>query len=188
MPERLPPEPGSSAAYVGLIQQLLPPGKAWLLTHQPLALSFVTGLSRELVRIHDFIADLVPDSDPATASGELLEAWERSVGLPEPGEEIAATDAERRLDVVARIASQNVRTEAEWVALAEAAGYTGASVTTRSVTRATCNSNCNAAIQGPYLSGYGFTLHMPGGTPNAQFEALCRRLVHAGVRIDFDYT
>jgi uncharacterized protein YmfQ (DUF2313 family) len=188
MPERTSPGTSSVAEYVALFQQLLPRGKAWLIQPGTRTARWLDGLMVEAVRVHDFLSNLVDDYDPSTASGELLEAWERSVGLPEPGEELAATTAERRLDVVARIAAANVRTEADWVALAEAAGYAGASVTQGSETMCTCDSLCTAYVQGEHMDAFSFTLNLPGGTPNAQFEALCRRIVHAGVHVYFDYS
>ncbi len=185
--ERTEPGTSSVAEYRGLVQALLPRGKAWILRPEGLAYRFVGGLAAELVRVHDWIVDLVAEMDPSTST-DLLAAWERSVGLPEDGEVIAATDAQRRLDVAAKIVARQVRTEADWIALATAAGYTGVTITQASDGMATCNSTCNAYVQGPYYDAFVFTINMPGGTPNTQFEALARRTAHAGVRVLFDYT
>jgi len=182
-------EPGTSSAteYRGLIQALLPRGKAWILRPEGLAYRFVTGLAAELVRVHDWTVDLIAEMDPTTST-DLLPAWERSVRLPEDGEQIAGTNAQRRLDIAAKIVARQIRTEADWVALAVAAGYAGAYVTQKSDSMCTCNSTCNAYVQGPYYDAFAFVLHMPGGTPNAQFEALCQRVKQSGVRVIFDYT
>lgn len=185
--ERTEPGTSSMTEYRGLIQALLPRGKAWVLRPEGLAYRFVTGVAVELVRVHDWLVDLIAEMDPTTST-DLLPAWERSVGLPEDGEVIAATDAQRRLDIAAKIIARQIRTEADWVALATAAGYTGVTVTQGSDSMCTCNSTCNAYVQGPYYDAYVFTIHMPGGTPNAQFEALCRRVKQSGVRVLFDYT
>ncbi len=185
--ERTEPGTSSAAEYRGLIQALLPRGKAWILRPEGLAYRFVTGLVVELVRVHDWVVDLVAEMDPTTST-DLLAAWERSVGLPEDGEVIAATDAQRRLDVAAKVIARQIRTEADWVALAVAAGYAGAYVTQGSDAMATCNSTCNAYVGGPYYDAFTFTLHMPGGVASPNFEALCRRTKQSGVRIAFDYT
>lgn len=185
--ERTEPGTGTTAQYRGLFQTLLPRGKAWVLRPEGLAYKFVTGLAVEAVRLHDWLVDLVAEMDPTTST-DLLPAWERTVGLPEDGEEIAATDAQRRLDIAAKIVARQIRTEADWVALAEAAGFAGAYVTQFSDGMCTCNSTCNAYVQGPYWDAFGFTLCLPGGTPNAQFEALCRRVAQAGVIVLFDYS
>lgn len=185
--ERTEPGPSSVAEYRGLLQALLPRGKAWVLRPEGLAYLFVSGAVVELVRAHDWLVDLIAEMDPS-ASTDLLPAWERSVGLPEDGEEIAATSAARRLDIVAKFLARRIRTEADWVALAEAAGFAGAYVTQASDSMCTCNSTCNAYVQGPYYDAFVFTLHMPGGAPNTAFETLCRRVKQAGVRVLFDYT
>jgi len=183
--ERTEPGTSSVAEYRDTFQQLLPPGKAWLLRGR--SALFVRGLVTEAVRVHDWLVDLIAEMDPSTST-DMLPAWERSVGLPEDGEEIAGTNAERRLDIVAKVRARQIRTEADWVELAEAAGYTSVTITQGSDTMATCNSTCNAYVQGPYYDAFTFTINMPGGTPNAQFEALCRRTAQAGVRVLFDYT
>ena len=183
--ERTEPATATAAQYVGTFQALLPRGKAWLLRDR--SRRFVQGVAVELARAHNWIVDLIAEMDPSTST-DLLEAWERSVGLPESGDEIAGTTAERRLDIAAKIIARQIRTSADWVALAEGAGYAGASVTPASSTMATCNSTCNAYVQGPYYDAFVFTLNLPGGTPNAQFEALCQRTAQAGVRVLFDYS
>lgn len=185
--ERTEPGTSTAAQYRGLLQALLPRGKAWILRPEGLAYKFVTGLAAEAVRVHDWLVDLIAEMDPTTST-DLLPAWERSVGLPEDGEELAATNAQRRLDIAAKIVARQIRTEADWIALAEAAGYAGAYVTQFSDGMATCNSTCNVYVQGPYWDAFGFTLHMPGGVANAQFEALCQRVAQAGVVVLFDYT
>lgn len=182
-----PPWDATAVHYMALFQALLPPGKAWRLQKNERAQKFALGLSREMVRLHSWLVDLVDEFDP-TATTEALAAWERSVGLPEPGEELAGTVAERRLDVAAKLFASQTRTEAQWVALAEAAGYTGASVTQGSESMCTCDSLCTAYVQGEHMDAFSFTLNLPGGTPNPQFEALCWRIVQAGVYVFFDYT
>jgi uncharacterized protein YmfQ (DUF2313 family) len=187
MPERTAPGTATAAQYLSLLQQLLPPGKAFRLRGDSLAGKFALGLTRELVRLHDFAVDLIEEMDPSTAT-DALAAWERSLGLPEAGDEIAATTAQRRLDAAAKLATSNTRTEADWIALAEAAGYTSVTITQASDTMATCESYCDAAIGDAYYYAYSFTIHMPGGTPSPAFEALCRKIVQAGVQVLFDYT
>ncbi len=188
MPERTEPGTSSVAEYAALFQRLLPPGKAWMIQPGSRLAAWVDGLMVGAVRVHDMLVGTIAGMDPSAASGEYLAAWERSVGLPEPGEELAASTADRRLDVVARIAASSVRTEADWLALAEAAGYAGASVSQGSETMCTCDSLCTAYVQGEHMDAFSFTLNLPGGTPNAQFEALCWRIVQAGVYVFFDYS
>ena len=143
------------------------------------------GMAREFVRLHSWLVALVDEMDPRTATN-TLETWEQSLGLPEPGEVIAATLAERRLDVTAKLLAQAVVTEAEWIALAEAAGYTGVTITQASSTMCNANSTCNAYVQGPYYDAAVMTITMTGSA-NTAFEALCNRIKPAQSRIIFVY-
>ena len=180
-----PPWLATAAEYLGAIQQLLPRGKAWLLQPASRAYLFALGLSREFVRLHEWLVDLGDELDPSTAT-ETLATWEEALGLPEEGEVIAATLAERRIDVVTKLLGRRIRTEADWIAFAEAAGYTGATVVQASETMCTCNSTCNAYVQGPYYDGWVFTLILPG-TQNTAFEALAQKIAQAGGRVIFEY-
>jgi len=175
----------TAAQYRGALIALAGRGVAWMPSLTSRTGLFWLGLSRELVRLHQWLLDLVDEMDPRAATN-TLDTWERSLGLPESGEDIAATNAERRLDVTAKLLAQAVITEAEWIAFAEAAGYTNVTVTQASTTMCTCNSTCNAYVQGPYYDAAVMTLTMTG-TANTAFEALANKIKPAQTRIIFVY-
>jgi uncharacterized protein YmfQ (DUF2313 family) len=72
----------SADAYARVLQQLLPEGPAWN-TEQGSELSkTLLGIAEELVRVDGRGDALLEEADPRTAL-ELLEDWERVLGLPD---------------------------------------------------------------------------------------------------------
>lgn len=169
------PWTATAAEYVGAIRALLPTGPAWMFGPSSRAALFLTGLSREFVRSHTYIRGLVAELLPGEAT-EMLAAWESALGLPETGEELAATTADRRLDATAKIAAGATITEAQWIALAAAAGWPGATIAHGYDEVMTCESSCEALVGGDRWAAFAWYLEIPGYTTDGPFEALCQKL------------
>lgn len=76
--------PVTANEYADLLGRLLPRGKAWATLLQANGLTLtVKALSYELARAHNRFLDLLDESDPRTTT-ELIDAWERVLGLPDP--------------------------------------------------------------------------------------------------------
>ena len=179
------PWAGAAAQYVRALIQLAGRGRAWQPESTSRTAKFWLGVSRELVRLHDWLVDQVEEHDPSTAT-DSLDAWERSLGLPESGEVIAATAAERRLDITAKLFSRAVVSKSDWVTFAEAAGYTNVTITSGHASRFTVNSECNDPLTGPYWCAAVWTLTMTG-TQNTAFEAMANKIKPAQTRLLFVY-
>lgn len=179
------PWSGVAAQYVSALIALAGRGRAWMPASTTRTAKFWLGVSRELVRGHDWLVAGVAELDPRTAT-ETLDHWERSLGLPETGEVIAASSADRRLDITAKLMSRAVVTENQWIAFAEANGYTNVTITSGHASRFTCNSQCNDPVTGPFWCAAVWTLTMTG-TQNTAFEAMANKIKPAQTRLLFVY-
>lgn len=169
------PWSATAADYVGALRALLPTGPAWMFGPTARAALFLTGTAREMVRAHTYVRDLVAELLPSEATN-MLAAWESALGLPETGEELAATTADRRLDAAAKLAAGATITEAQWIALAEAAGWPGATIAHGYDESMTCESTCESLVGGDRWAAFAWYLEIPGYTTDSPFEALCQKL------------
>lgn len=90
----------AAAAYARMLAALLPPGKLWQVTTDSVLGKLLLGLADELARVDGRVDDMLDEADPSTAT-ELLPEYERELDLDE-----AATDAERRARIVARLVAR----------------------------------------------------------------------------------
>ncbi len=187
MSEGAPAKPwaGNATEYVAALVALAGRGRAWAPPSTSRTAKWWLGVARELVRAHDWLRDLIDELDPEAAT-DTLDAWERSLGLPESGEVIAASNADRRLDITAKLLARAVVTKSQWIAFAEAAGYTSVTITSGHAAQFTCNSRCNALVTGPYYCAAVWTLTMTG-SQNTAFEALANKIKPAHTRLIFVY-
>ncbi len=80
-------------------------------------------MAKELCRVDDRIEQLLKESKPGTAV-ELIEEWEKHVGLPlKCFDSIAETIGQRQLDVVAAWISTGGQSPQYYIDIALAAGY-----------------------------------------------------------------
>jgi len=89
-------------SYRDALLNLLPRGRAWArdITSTMAALMFA--IADELFRVHGRAADLLQETDPRTTT-EMIDAWERVLGLPdECSNTVSPTIDERRAAVVGR--------------------------------------------------------------------------------------
>jgi len=165
--------------YVGALRALLPRGVAWsFFGPSSRAALFLMGLSRELVRAHEFVRNLSAELLPSEST-DMLAAWESALGLPETGESLATTTADRRLDALAKFTARAVVNEGQWVALAEAAGWPGATIAHGYDEVATCEGSCEALVGGDRWAAFAWYLDLPdpgSDGPDSPFEALCQKL------------
>lgn len=90
--------------YSLALQNLLPKGAAWDRSSDDVVSRLLTGISLEFQRIHNRAIDLLRESDPRSCS-ELLEDWERYLGLPDDCDTDNDFSLERRYRLVNRALS-----------------------------------------------------------------------------------
>lgn len=123
------PPPGETAlgfsalAYARQLKRLLPPGRLFALLTDSWLSKALHAIATELARIDARGLDLLEESDPRTTS-ELLEDWERVLALPEPGEQLGATEAERQAEISWKVVARGGQSIAFYVAVAAAMGIT----------------------------------------------------------------
>ena len=177
--------PGGAPAAA--LRALLPRGPAWRFGPSSRAALFITGLSREFVRAHTWLVGLVGEMLPSEAT-EMLAAWESALGLPEVGSALAATTADRRLDAAAKLAAQATITEAQWIAMAAAAGWPGATIGHGYDEVATCEGECDDLVGGDRWAAFAWYLQIPGYTTDAPFEAIAQKLKPANTLLIIEAT
>ncbi len=118
--------PPTVAAY-------LPPGRAFAAKaiEGTVTRSLLAGLAQELIRseslVDEFRDQIIPDETTL-----FVDEWERALGIPDDCFKGAGTDAERRRDVLAKLASLGVQTAQDFVDFAALFGVT-AEITAGSV-------------------------------------------------------
>ena len=117
-----PPAGFELADYEHLLASLLPQGAAWPREATSVLRRLLDGLAAELFRVDSRSVDLLAESDPRLAS-ELLEEWERMVGLPDPCVTEALGVQARRAAVESRLTSVGGQSRAFFMELASRLGY-----------------------------------------------------------------
>ena len=85
--------------YRDLLENLLPKGRLWRPREQPTFRALLEAVATEPCRVEDRINDLLFEADPRQTD-ELLEEWERLLGLPDECSPDGQTPDERRAQVV----------------------------------------------------------------------------------------
>jgi uncharacterized protein YmfQ (DUF2313 family) len=112
----------SSADYLGALQSLLPPGRAWPRELSSILARSMAGLAPVYARNHARAANLLTDAFPATTV-ELLPEWESTLGLPDSTLGMADTTQGRRAQVVARLTAIGGQSSAYYTQLAAKLGF-----------------------------------------------------------------
>jgi uncharacterized protein YmfQ (DUF2313 family) len=112
-----------SARYRGMLQRLLPRGLVWNLEPDSVLGRLLEGHGAEHWRVEQRGLALLREADPRTTV-EMLEDWERVVGLPDPCTGALEGLAQRRAAIAARLGALGAQTPAFYVSLAAALGYT----------------------------------------------------------------
>jgi uncharacterized protein YmfQ (DUF2313 family) len=109
--------------YRRQMQALLPRGFAWALAPAAWLTRLLSGLSPEFARIHGRVLDLIRESDPRTTV-EMLQEWERALGLPDNCSSTLAPTLQARRDyVLTRLVSLGGQSRAYYIAVAARLGY-----------------------------------------------------------------
>lgn len=114
--------------YTNLLLALLPPGSALSRSVDSEVYDLMARIAVEFARVDERGADLLAEGVPSTTS-ELLDEWERALGLPEECF-TPTTDDERRSAIVARIVGTGGHSLADYTALAATLGYGAPTFTT----------------------------------------------------------
>jgi len=169
---------------------LLPRGLIWTSDASSRLQQHLAGMSVELSRIHGRATDLMDEADPQTTD-EQLEDWERVCGLPKGTTALAATKAERRLDIVAHLSAQGGQSPAYYVALGLALGLTSCTVEEWPYG---VPFRCNVARMGDRLGNsydlFYWRVHAPAATAAALRTRLEWSIEHykpAHTSVDFAY-
>lgn len=146
--------------YTQQQMRLLPSGPAWPKEGDSSSARIFGPTGKALATFHARAEQLIEEADPRTTS-ELLDDWERVVGLPDPCLDPPASTAERRRRVVQRLTYQGGQSVAFFIGLLAVLGFAGATVTEFRPMR--CISKCNAPInQGGWR--YGWRVSVPIAT------------------------
>ena len=157
----------TASDWIRILYGLLPHGLMWGRNPDSRFDRLIGGLSNELVRVHGRAGDLMDEADPQTTD-ELLADWERIAGLPEFGH-TPATEADRRIALVGKLASRGGQSCGYFERVAAAYGAVGTDcydgphalewvveMAAGDCVRACCTSSCTAALV-EFLSDAGIT-------------------------------
>ncbi|ROH88674.1 DUF2313 domain-containing protein [Stagnimonas aquatica] len=171
-------------AFAAQLAALLPRGQLWAgLLGSPLFRNVLQACGDALARVQGDIDRLPVEADPRTTA-DLLVEWESTVGLPDGCLADGGSIEQRRAAVVSRLVATGGASEDYFLGLAAAYGYTGAisypalhtwrfeTPTEVALINATCNGNCNDALQ-----SYG----------NEQLECLLNRAKPAHTVLEIAY-
>lgn len=127
-------EPLSKADYSQAHAQLLPRGLAWPTRPDSVLRRLFAGFARAYEALHIKLILLSHELDPRRTAA-LLPEWEAFTGLPDECSLLIGTDAERRAAVVAKLTANGGSTAPYFAAMAQALGYSTATVTEFPVSR-----------------------------------------------------
>jgi uncharacterized protein YmfQ (DUF2313 family) len=111
------------AAFARMLKALLPRGPVWRLEPDSVITRTLQAIADELARIDARGDDLIEEADPRTTD-ELLEDWERALGLPSPCITESQTQQERRDAVVGALNTVGGNSVEYFIALAASLGAT----------------------------------------------------------------
>jgi len=150
----------TSEQYLSLLQNLLPPGRAWTRDAGADLTKLLAALADELARDHNRADALVAEADPRTTL-ELLGDWERVAGLPDPCANITESIQERRAALVARLTLRGGQSVGYFLSIADALGYAG--VTIEEFTPFRCGiSQCGIDELGDESIWFQWVVNVPG--------------------------
>lgn len=108
-------------AYTAQLQALLPQGAAWSRDPDATLTRLLQGWAEEFARLDGRVDLLFEEADPRTAA-QLMDDWERVLGLPDPCTAASTTLGARQLIAWRKLAYQAGQTPAFYVALAASVG------------------------------------------------------------------
>ena len=170
------------AAYVSQILALLPRGAAWQGDNLR---ALVASFAGEVSRVSDGVEVLKVEVIPSTAV-EMLPDYERLLGLPYRGFNLAGTTAGRQADVVAALIAQGGQSRSYFLMIVAAHGHVGASITD-GYKPFSAGSYCGTPLYGPDWVFY-WQINMPNEAgPDLLLEYLIQRYKPAHTVVGFVY-
>lgn len=143
----------TSSDYVGALSRDAPRGKIWALVDYVtggIAQTF-SGVAEELARIHARFLAVLEEADPSTAV-EMLDAWERVLGLPEPEDPSPPTvAADRQALASAKLIARGGSQPGLLSDVIENAAYTGVALELPTLLRADEGRSDDRAYDGDYV-------------------------------------
>lgn len=108
-----------------LLASRLPSGIAWLSKLDPNSniYKFLLALAKEFNLFETKVNNLVCELDPTTTE-DLIENWEKEVGIPDGCIDVASNLQDRRDNVLLKIRGLNVQTAQDFIDLAASYGFT----------------------------------------------------------------
>ena len=175
--------------YKASIQKFLPFGLAWNIKKGGLMDKLYCAMAYEPSRVERRGRDLIEEMDVRTTQ-ELLEDWERVLGLPgDCSPVVVQTDDDRREAAHAKLANKSSSNEQFFLDLAANLGYPGATIRHEHNPFECGISACGDALQG-WQGGWTYTWTLIAGvsTPNdALLQCLLREAAQAHVTLHFEY-
>lgn len=110
-------------AFLGLLQNLLPRGRAWPRDPDAVLTQLLRGLAAGQARTHQRSVKLIDETRPDTTY-ELLTEWEASLGLPDPCAGADPTVEQRKAQVLARWQADGGQSVPYLISVAAALGIT----------------------------------------------------------------
>lgn len=111
-----------SSNYKQMVELLLPPGAAWNPEQGSTLGNFILSLADEMARFDARALDLLTETDTRTTS-ELIDEWERVLGLPEICISGEQSLAERRVAATAKLIAQGGQSRQYYIDVAAALGF-----------------------------------------------------------------
>lgn len=147
----------SADDYTAQLEQLLPTGPAWPREGDSPTDRAFPPVGTSMAEAHGRLNQLIEEADARTTS-ELLDDFERVVGLPDPCLDPPSSTAERRRRVVQRLTYQGGQSAAFFIGLLASLGYPGATI--KEYRPFVAKSKCNAPLnQGGWR--FGWTVSVP---------------------------
>lgn len=108
-----------------LLADYFPNDRMWAAKYMPLSnlYKFIYGLGNEILMVEDLMNEISCDYD-INQTTDLIDEWERALGLPDSCLKIPNTLQERRDRVILKLALMNVATEQDFIDLAAKLGFT----------------------------------------------------------------
>lgn len=113
------------------LRSLLPPGRLFNRVMGTVLTSIFDGFAVECnrveIQVDDYLREAFPDT--CTLAGGGLEAWERTVGIPDECMALAPTESERRTNMLFRLADSGGASIDHFEQRADTLGYPGTFIT-----------------------------------------------------------
>lgn len=109
--------------YAGAMARLLPTGRIWRTDNGAMLQKTLAALSPTYTRSTAAAAQVLVDGRPDTTFN-LLEEWEKSLGLPDPCTAANPSLQQRQAAVRAQFGARGALTKASFIAMAAALGFT----------------------------------------------------------------